>query len=213
MRESILAEARRIVSEQGAEQLSMRAIARALGYSPGALYEYFRDKEAVIHELYFEGTGGFGEQLRRTLEAFPAGSDPTAVMTALGRAYRAYALDNPELYRLVFSLPKPPRQEEPDEQRGGFGVLVQAIRQGIDAGVFMDAPPELLAVSAWVTVHGFVSLELSGYMTGGDLPGDAPPTPEEGKLRRDAIYDHLLRTLFTGIAREDRRPFPPSDPM
>jgi AcrR family transcriptional regulator len=212
MRETILAEARRIVSEQGAEQLSVRAIARAVGYSPGALYEYFRDKEAIIHALYFEGTDGLGEQLRQAMDALPAGADPVTVMATLGRAYRTFALEHAELYRLAFSLTRPPRDDEPDDLRGGFGVLMEAVTQGIASGVFNEAPPELLSLTAWSTVHGFVSLELSGHLTGADLPGDPPPSPEEGRIRRDAIYEHVLNTLFSGLVRVDKRP-PATDPM
>src|SRR5262245_52695197 len=63
MRGAILAEARRLLTEQGAEAVSMRAIARAIGYTPGALYEYFPAKEDVFHALYFEGTDGLAGRM------------------------------------------------------------------------------------------------------------------------------------------------------
>src|SRR5262249_8701298 len=52
-REIILAAARRVFAEQGLEGASMRAIATAAGYTPGALYFHFKSKE-----------GGYGDPLR-----------------------------------------------------------------------------------------------------------------------------------------------------
>ena len=63
MRAAILDEARRLLTEEGASALSMRAIARALGYSPAALYEYFPGKEDIFNALYFEGAGGLAGRI------------------------------------------------------------------------------------------------------------------------------------------------------
>jgi AcrR family transcriptional regulator len=216
MRESILAEARRIVTEQGRDQLSMRAIARALGYSPGALYEYFRDKEAILHALYFDGVGGLNDHITRVVATLPPGIDPRERIRVLGRAYRTFALDHAELYRLVFGgIPRPPRPpsaEAADDLRGGFAVLVQAIQQGIDAGVLVDVPPDELGVSCWASVHGFVSLELSGHLTGGNAPRTLPASPEEGRRRRDDLFEQLFQTLFHGFVRDEDRAMPAPHP-
>ena len=213
MRQAILAEARRIVTEQGYDHLSMRAIARALGYSPGALYEYFRDKEAILHSLYFEGSEGLGGHMRQVMGALPPGADPVTVLATLGRGYRSFALDHAELYRLAFSLPKPPGAVVQDEDRGGFALLVQAVRDGIAAGVLAGMPEPMLGIACWAAVHGFVSLELSGHLTGGDLPGMPPATPEAGLQRRGAMFEHLLETIFYGLVREDHRAMTTSDPV
>jgi AcrR family transcriptional regulator len=216
MRAAILAEARRIVTEQGLDQLSMRAIARALGYSPGALYEYFRDKEAILHALYFDGVDGLDGHITHVVTTLPPGIDPRERIRVLGGAYRTFALDHAELYRLVFGgIPRPPRPpsaDSADDLRGGFGVLVQAVRQGIDAGVLVNLPPEALGVSCWASVHGFVSLELSGHLTGGTAPRTLPASPEEGRRRRDDLFEQLFQTLFHGLVRDEHRMMPAPDP-
>ena len=112
MREQILDAARRIVREEGIESLSMRAVARAIGYSPAALYEYFPAKEDVIDALYFEGAEGLDGRMRDAMAALPPEASATATFTYLGRAYRAYAHDQPELYRLVLGT-------APKTQTGG----------------------------------------------------------------------------------------------
>src|SRR6202451_3854978 len=46
-RERVVAEALAVISSQGAEALSMRALARRLGVVPGALYRHVRSKEQL----------------------------------------------------------------------------------------------------------------------------------------------------------------------
>ena len=50
-RDDILAAAREVLLERGAGDLSLREIARHAGFSPGALYKYFDNKDDVIREL------------------------------------------------------------------------------------------------------------------------------------------------------------------
>jgi AcrR family transcriptional regulator len=206
MKQAILAEARRLVDEGGFEQLSVRAIARALAYSPGALYEYFPDREAILHGLYFDGAGGLGDTLESTLASLPAGTNPIVELAELARSYRRYALDNAELYRLTFgALARPPIAQHVDERRGGFGTLAGAVQRGVEAGVLTPTSPIALGVTCWSAVHGFVSLELSGHLAGGEQPGLMPPSPEEGRRVRDALFEHHLQALFRGLVREDHR--------
>ena len=46
-RERVVAEALAVISTDGAEALSMRALARRLGVVPGALYRHVRSKEQL----------------------------------------------------------------------------------------------------------------------------------------------------------------------
>jgi hypothetical protein len=45
---------------------------------------------------------------------------------------------------------------------GAFGVLVDAVRSGIDAGALRPGDPVDIAEGIWATCHGLVSLELAG---------------------------------------------------
>ena len=131
MRELILREARRLLTEQGPDAVSMRAIARAIGYTPGALYEYFPAKEDIFETLYFEGTDGLAGRMLATKAAVPTGTPTIEVLNALGRAYRVFAHEQPELFRLVFGpetkRPKGEGAADADEERPGFDTLVATI--------------------------------------------------------------------------------------
>lgn len=210
MRGAILDVAREIIAAGGVDELTIRSVAQRLGYSPGALYEYFASKEAILEALYFESQDGLGTFCEHAVQNLPSEASAVDALIALGHAYRDHALAHVELYRMVFSEfkspPLPHEATDPEDKPGGFGVLIRVVKQGIDAGVFVDLPPAALACAAWSAVHGFVSLELSGQITGGDGPGMPPPTPEAGKERRDQLFAIVEQMVLTGIVRPEHQP-------
>jgi len=62
IRTAILDAARELFVAQGYEGVSMRAIAEKIEYSPTIIYNYFRDKEALISELCQSDFGRLAEQ-------------------------------------------------------------------------------------------------------------------------------------------------------
>ena len=51
IRSRIIDAARTLVVENGFEHLSLRGIARRVGYSPAALYEYYDSKDSILEDL------------------------------------------------------------------------------------------------------------------------------------------------------------------
>ena len=47
----IITAARQLLEENGFEELSLRGIARRVGYSPAALYDYFDSKDSIIEAV------------------------------------------------------------------------------------------------------------------------------------------------------------------
>jgi len=56
-RKAILQTALELIAEKGLDKLSLREIARRVGYSPAGLYEYFDSKEGILLTLAEEGDG------------------------------------------------------------------------------------------------------------------------------------------------------------
>lgn len=63
--ERILAGARTVLKERGAEAITTRNIAEASGVRTGSIYQYFPHKEAILYELY-------RQRMETTVEAFQA---------------------------------------------------------------------------------------------------------------------------------------------
>ena len=206
MRQAIIDAAGTIVANEGIGKLTIRAVASKLGYSPGALYEYFDSKEAILHALYFDGAHGLGTHCEQAVAALPASASAIEALGALGHAYRSFALAHAEVYRLVFCTNTPPREMAvPDTSLGGFGTLVRIAGQGVADGVLVDLPAPVIACAAWSAVHGFVSLEISGHVTGAEGPNQPSPPPDEGRQRRDQLFDAVLRMVLVGFLTEEHR--------
>lgn len=167
MRSAILEAARKILLAEGVDGLSMRAVARELGYSPAGLYEYFPSKEAVTCALFFEGSEGLAGQMEAVLAALPDDATGPDRLRAIGRIYRAYAKAQPDLYLLTFGNRVDWMDrglEGADERHAAFETLVQVVADGLRAGELIDLPALPLAFGVWASIHGFVMLEVSGFL-------------------------------------------------
>lgn len=194
VRAAILAAARELVNQHGAAGLTMRAVAEAVGYSPGALYEYFRSKGELLEALYFEGSEGLNTRTAQVLAE--AGPDASLLhrMRLAARAYRAYAHEHPDLYRLIFSVTNPREGQLPELEESSFGALVGLLREASARGDVQVDDPLHTAAGLWAFVHGFVMLELTGR-----LPGQPPELA-------DALFDAGLKVIAFGLLpREDHR--------
>src|SRR5690349_13484924 len=94
LRTRIVEAARDIVSEEGLDALSMRAIAERIEYSPATIYLYFRDKDALLREVVEEGFHRLGEYMREELEVVRGADNPAEEYLAMGRGYVRFAIEN-----------------------------------------------------------------------------------------------------------------------
>lgn len=211
MRSAILQAAQQLIFERGADSLTIRGIASALGYSPGAIYEYFESKDAIIQELYFEGQGGLAEALRETLEHAPDGASSLDVLMRMTGTYRSLTLENPEVYRLVFGSSQcpPPDQllEKFGDTLGGLTYVRQVIDQGIADGEIEKIDSLATALMTWALSHGIMSLELGDHLELFDvLEQDGQvPDPASAASIRERRYMEAMRMALRGIATDKGR--------
>ena len=184
MRRRILEEARLLLAEAGPDALSMRRLSQRLGASTIVLYTHFRDKPAILDELYVEGF----EQLRADLESVPQTNDPLHDVMELGRAYRRSAVAHPASYQIMFTRCVPGFDPAPASREAGrraFQILSQAVQRCMDAGAAPSGDAAQVAHTLWGTLHGLISLELFGYL---------PPA-----ITGESRLEHALRVLRDGL--------------
>ncbi|MDX1649140.1 MAG: TetR/AcrR family transcriptional regulator, partial [Myxococcota bacterium] len=160
LREAILEEAFRRVREEGSEAVSMRRLGRHLGYAPATIYLYFEGKQELLAEVAEEG---FRRLLARSLAALDK-PDPARALEEGARAWVAFALEEPHLYRLMVPGVRPPSGE-------GAAARLWARWRDLYARVAPGcggaADPETRVRLAWSLLHGLVTLALA----------PAPPPP------------------------------------
>ncbi len=163
LRTLILDSARTLFFRYGYEKTSIRNIADNIEYSPGIIYHYFRDKNEIFHALHNEGF----INLKAEMESPAAIADPMGRMKAMGKKYIQFALDNPIVYELMFTLEAPVEhmiQDKAQTWTGGdaiFELLKKCVRECIMMGYFRGQTAEATTYMILATLHGLVSLKIS----------------------------------------------------
>jgi AcrR family transcriptional regulator len=190
---AILDEARRQLAEQGAAALSLRSVAREVGMVSSAVYRYVASRDELLTRLIVEAYDAVGE---RAETARDPEAPPRAQWRAVWRAVRAWALEHPAEYALVYGSPVPgyaaPAETIPAAGRVAM-VLVAIVAEhgcsppGYGAGDLLEGdvlpgiPPALAvpAVAAWTQLFGTVGFERRAR------PGGLP-RPRRRRRRDDA---------------------------
>lgn len=177
-RHDILTAAIDIIAEDGADQLSLREIARRIDYSPAALYRHFDSKEAIVDAVCNEANRRLGDSLAVVPETLP----PVEYLIELGMAYLRFADENPQHFHFIatWQIPMPPDVTREDIEKAAenpddpFSRLYRGIQRGIDAGKLHIRPGYgtlEMAFSVWALAHGMAVLQTQRL---GRMPLDFP---------------------------------------
>jgi AcrR family transcriptional regulator len=162
LRALILESARKEFVSKGIDQTTIRSIAENIDYSVGTVYKYFRDKNAILHALHTSGFVDLGGKFQVLFSV----EDPMERLRAMGRVYIKFALSQPDMYDLMFSLKAPidfldkVNKEEWNEGIATFDVLRKTVSDCMKAGHFAGHQVEPLAFLIWSTVHGMCMLDI-----------------------------------------------------
>lgn len=185
VRAGILQASLALMNEGGLGALSMREVARRAGVSHQAPYHYFADREAILAELAGDG---FDQLYDYMVSAIGLARDKAAKNKAMGEAYIRFALNHPELFRLMFrnemcDLTRYPEAKAKAEKC--FNVVVEVLdAQGHSSD---KANPDLTPVIAsWAAAHGLATLLLEGKL--GQTFGDTRDQREAAANRVIAFF-------------------------
>ena len=145
----------------GADDLSLRALARAVGVSQTAPYRHFADKGELLAAM---ATRGYLE----LLAALHAAGDqsphcPTQQLIGFAHAYVDYAAKAPQLFKLMFGPAVQPAEQYPElreASRETFLLVQTILHRGMKLGQFREQDHVYLANAAWAGIHGLATLRV-----------------------------------------------------
>ncbi len=191
LRMSLIAAGMAALDAAPVEDLSLRALARAVGVSATAVYRHFPDKEALLGALALAALDRMGHDQQAAADAIPASAGPVQAFCATGAAYVRFAIAHPQAFRLIWKAVPPG-----DVLAGPVDaahLAMQGLRRSVAAVLPDDASPEQqrdLALRAWGLVHGLAMLILDGQVraddatidrvVGGLMPAALPGAPGQG---------------------------------
>jgi AcrR family transcriptional regulator len=106
MTEEIKRTARRHLAEQGASNLSLRAVARDVGLVSSAVYRYFASRDELLTALIIDAYDSLGEAAEAA-ESTVDRADLVGRLEAVCHAVRDWALAHPHEYALTYGSPVP----------------------------------------------------------------------------------------------------------
>jgi len=159
LRRKILDVTRHLLIKEGYAGLSMRKIARAIGYSATTIYLYFKNKDELFHTLILEGLELLYKQLQEGVDGV---EDPEKRLRALCEQYLMFGLRNPEYYEIMFIMHPEKTSRFPVEDfrkgRRNLQLFADTLARGADQGLFQVEDSRVSASVIWAYLHGVVSL-------------------------------------------------------
>jgi AcrR family transcriptional regulator len=156
---AIVAAGRHLLEERGADALTMRAVADAVGVRAPSLYKRVRSRSDLFR-LILEDVA---DELTSALDAAASSGDPVADLRAMAAAYRTFAHSSPVAYTLMNAPPAVPGATARSVRSSATFLRVVAELAGP-----RDALPAARTIVAWA--HGFITMELAGaFRLGGDV--------------------------------------------
>src|SRR5689334_18299662 len=156
VRAGILKASLTLMNEGGLGALSMREVARRAGVSHQAPYHYFSDREAILAELAGDG---FDKLYDYMVSALGHARDKVGRARAIGEAYVRFALNHPELFKLMFRCEMCDLSRYPEAKAKAdrcFDVVVSTV--GTQGNSTNKADPDLVPViAAWSMAHGLAT--------------------------------------------------------
>ncbi|CAA9477914.1 MAG: hypothetical protein AVDCRST_MAG30-602 [uncultured Solirubrobacteraceae bacterium] len=180
LREQLVAATVELLDAEGdAARVSVRAIAKAAGVSPTALYIHFPDRDALVSAAVDRGFEAFNAAI---LDAAASTDEPIARLRAMALAYLGFVDGQPALYAVIFSARRTTSRPSGAGAPVDRGEALDGLVRAVAAARPEDAPAEHreVALAVWAALHGYGTLHAR------------PPTEKRWPSRAKYV-DRLLR--------------------
>jgi AcrR family transcriptional regulator len=193
--EEIKTVARAQMAAEGTAGVSLRAIAREMGMTAPALYRYFGSRDDLVTALVTDAYDALADAMEAAVAAVPAGRHADRVRAAFG-AFRAWGLEHPTEFALIFGSPIPgyvaPEATRPAGTRYTnllAGLLVEAHAAGAldPAGIDLRVPDGL-------------SRQLQDLQRRGGFPGAPVPVVAFGLSAWTRLHGLVTLEVFGHLA-------------
>jgi AcrR family transcriptional regulator len=178
--------ARKLLDKEGAEAVTMRRVAEAVGITAMAIYRHYPDREALLNTLADEGF----EELAAELKGKRFTGDIETRLAKMADLYLDHALENPKLFELMFLTPRKGARQYPKDFKARKSptatLMADVIAEGMQSGEFKQDDLWEITFEMGAFSHGLIMLYLGGRMA---------VTPAQFR----ALYRRSFRRYFDGI--------------
>lgn len=150
--------AKRIILNEGVENISARKVADIAGYSYATIYNYFKDIDELLRETKSLMVIDVVNHMRDTIDFSPGSIED---ITRLFSSYVRYYLDHPHIFRFFYFYRL--SDSEASKERYDFSALwASSFRFLVEAGSIRADEVENCAKTLIYALHGLLALFFSG---------------------------------------------------
>jgi AcrR family transcriptional regulator len=189
LRAALLKAAAEEIERIGYEALSLRELASSLDVSRAAPYRHFPDKRALLAAL---ATQGFERLNTIYRSAIGGATSAEARLKASGRGYLAFALERPQLFRLMFASDLFGGNEPPDPKLVETSLASYQVFEGMVADAIGhpgERAVKAATIAAMSSTYGFALLCI----------GDRLRPFMVGDLSRSQLIETLLSMTISTL--------------
>ena len=183
--ETLVAVTVEIIEERGVEHVSVREAAKRAGVSPGAPFQHFRSKTALLTAVAEQAMGRLTQAVAAAQSKVDA-DNPIAVLEAIGRSYLQWALANPTHFEVInsrtlidFEASDSLRAQNAAIRQRMFELLTQARERG---QLIEDLDLGHVVLTARALVYGLARMAIDGHFPRWH-PSEPPPQAMRHALR------------------------------
>jgi AcrR family transcriptional regulator len=189
LREEIIAAAKQLLASAGrADDVSIRAVADAVGVTSPSIYLHFEDKNELLAAVVADVFAELDEAMQSAAEGLVA---PLDRLHAFGVAYIEFALSHQEHYRIAALDPCPMPEVDRVLASSAFEHFNQTVVECMQAGIFRSGDPLPITLELWAAAHGIAALMITKpFLPWGD------PSAVIGRVLCSAALGHATADLI-----------------
>lgn len=162
--QKIATAARNLLDTEGADAVTMRRVASAVGITAMAVYRHYPDRAGLLNAL---ADAGF-EELAARLAAKRFSGDIEQRLTKVLDLFLDHALQNPRLFELMFLKPREGARRFPQDFKTGrsptANLTAELIQEGMQTGLFREDDVWEIVFEMGALMQGLIMLYLGGRM-------------------------------------------------
>jgi len=157
--------ARELVDCEGADAVTMRRVAQAVGITAMALYRHYPNRAGLLNKLADDGFAELAERLENT----KLRGSSEEQLEQLMHVFLDHALEKPRLFELMFLKPREGARQFPRDFRAGksptVNPSVQILQRGMASGSLREDDVWEIAFEMGALLQGLIMLYLGGRMS------------------------------------------------
>ena len=163
LRQALIAAAVGLIEDQGLEAISVRALARRIGVSPGAPFRHFQSRTALLTAVAEEAQDRLMMAVEQSLKGMPE-DDPLNKFRAIGEGFLRWAFANPTHFqvistRAVIDYDSPSLRQRNSELQH---TMVHLMQSAADRGHLRPGDVAQYVLGARALAYGLARMHIDG---------------------------------------------------